>query len=210
METWKIIEDFPNYEVSDFGNVRNKRTKRVLKPREDKITNNYIRYTVNLYNDKGSLNQKIHRLVAEAFIPKIEGKEEVDHIDRNPANNALTNLHWVDRKENCENTGIRSDNTSGERNIYYSNQKKKWTIKKMIDGKEQSLGFYDTFEEAKKAKETGKYNFLTTNTGEKHISLQGNRFVFEKTHKGVKHSRSFKTLEEAKTYRDNILASLVE
>ena len=32
MENWKIIKDFPDYEVSDFGNIRNIKTQKILKP----------------------------------------------------------------------------------------------------------------------------------------------------------------------------------
>lgn len=43
---------------------------------------------------------RIHRLVAETFIRRIEEGEEVDHIDGNSVNNAVSNLRIVDRKTN--------------------------------------------------------------------------------------------------------------
>lgn len=45
----------------------------------------------------------VHRLVAEAFIPNPDGKEEVDHIDTNRSNNMVSNLRWVSKKENHAN-----------------------------------------------------------------------------------------------------------
>ncbi|MDN6519214.1 MAG: HNH endonuclease, partial [Enterococcus sp.] len=43
---------------------------------------------------------QVHRLVAEAFIPKVENKDCVNHIDGNPSNNYLNNLEWCNHAEN--------------------------------------------------------------------------------------------------------------
>ena len=42
----------------------------------------------------------VHRLVAETFIPKVDGKPQVNHIDGNPQNNKVENLEWVTNAEN--------------------------------------------------------------------------------------------------------------
>jgi len=200
-EEYRDINDFTNYEVSNLGNVRNKKSKKILKPRAFEKKSNYICYEVQLYNDTQKLgfHKKIHRLVAEAFLTNPENKSDIDHIDRNTANNNVSNLRYATRSENMLNTGLRIDNTSGERNIHYVEQKKKWTIKNMIEGKIISCGFYDTKEEAIQAKETGIYNLLKTNTGEKYISYNENKnkYIFEKTTNGIKYRKAFNTLEEA-------------
>jgi hypothetical protein len=62
----------------------------------------YVR--VRLFNRLGRYNYFVHRLVAEAFIPKREGDKIVDHLDTNVENNNASNLRWCrDMKENMAN-----------------------------------------------------------------------------------------------------------
>lgn len=56
---------------------------------------------------RGCKTAYVHRLVAEAFIPKPLGATEVDHIDGDRTNNNLTNLRWVTHKENTNNPNTR-------------------------------------------------------------------------------------------------------
>jgi hypothetical protein len=115
-EVWRDIATSPNYEVSTFGNVRHKTRLHILKPQPQKRDKK--NYQVCIADTNGiQHNQKIQRLVAFAFIPNPNNKPQIDHIDRNPANNRVDNLRWVTRSEKYKNTGIRSDNTSGEKNI---------------------------------------------------------------------------------------------
>jgi hypothetical protein len=94
IEVWKNISNYDNYEVSSFGNVRNKNTGRILKPG---IIGGY--YCVGLSNIK-TKSFSVHRLVALTFIENIENKPEVNHKDKNKLNNILSNLEWVTIKEN--------------------------------------------------------------------------------------------------------------
>ena len=52
-------------------------------------------------------SERLHRLVAKAFIPNPENKPQVDHIDRNPLNNHVSNLRWVTPKENMNNENTK-------------------------------------------------------------------------------------------------------
>ena len=64
-----------------------------------------------LYLDKKMYNKTIHRLVAESFLPKIEGFETVNHIDGNKHNNIVENLEWCSNSYNHKHateTGLKA------------------------------------------------------------------------------------------------------
>lgn len=61
---------------------------------------------------------KVHRLVAECFIPNTEGKETVDHIDHNRANNKYLNLRWATRSEQACNRIHKYDFQYTDRKSY--------------------------------------------------------------------------------------------
>lgn len=51
-------------------------------------------------------NYKVHRLIAETFIPPVQGKPQVDHINRIRDDNRVENLRWVDNGENVRNSSV--------------------------------------------------------------------------------------------------------
>lgn len=111
LEVWKDIENYSNYQISNFGNVKSKerytnagiknqkqclRKERILKPQKDKKS--YIQ--VILYNENGYKHFKVHKLVATYFVPNIDNKPQVNHIDGNKQNNHYSNLEWCTDLEN--------------------------------------------------------------------------------------------------------------
>jgi hypothetical protein len=211
MEEFRTIEHLPNYEISNFGRMRNKTTKRIMKqqPNIDKY-NNFRSYTITIKFNDIKTPYYIHRLVALAFIPNPENKPIVDHIDRHPENNHVSNLRWATFKENANNKNIQINNVSGETNVYYIKASKKWGIKFSNYDKSYYKGRYDTFEEAKKAKESGIFTFRETNTKQKYITYRNNdnKYQFSIQRHTIRHCKVLETLEEAVEYRDEFLKTL--
>lgn len=146
MEEWKQIGQ-SKYEVSTLGNVRNGFRMNVLKPRCIPKKGDYVCYEVYLDLDGlGQKHYKIHQLVARAFIPNPDNKKEIDHIDRNTANNAVSNLRWSTRSEQCYNSRTRKDNALAERNIYYMKGRSK--PYRVYGVRFQGSHFFTTLEEA--------------------------------------------------------------
>jgi hypothetical protein len=94
-EIYKIITEYPNYSISNFGNVKNNKTNKLLKIRFDKGYNR-----VRLYNKNIANNHSVHKLVGEYFIPNPKNKPEINHIDGNKLNNIVSNLEWNTKSEN--------------------------------------------------------------------------------------------------------------
>ena len=96
-EKWIMIKQNNNYEVSDYGNIRNKKTKRLLKP----AISNKGYYLVSLSNKGKTHTYTIHKLVMEHFNRCAFDYEVINHIDHNKLNNNISNLEYITQKENC-------------------------------------------------------------------------------------------------------------
>jgi hypothetical protein len=100
-EIWKPIPDFDGYEASNYGRIRSLKFKKqkVLKAAVTK--DGY--HKVGPCKNKKNVKVGVHRLVAMAFLPNPDCKPKIDHIDRNPSNNHLSNLRWCSDGENGAN-----------------------------------------------------------------------------------------------------------
>ena len=142
-EIFKTIDGFDNYEISNIGNVRNKKTGRILKP---SISKGY--YCVNLWRNKIKFIQRNHKLVANAFIENQDNKPLTDHFDNNTLNNNVNNLRWCSNQENMRNKKIPKNNKSGIKGVCYSEKLNKWNAYIKIDKKTINLGYFNSLEEA--------------------------------------------------------------
>lgn len=105
-EEWAAINGYEGYyEVSNLGRVKrlanllkNGRLKQERMLTRSKNTSGYL--SVQLCVNGSVKSKLVHRLVSEAFIPTVNGKNEVNHLDENKENNCVENLEWCNRKEN--------------------------------------------------------------------------------------------------------------
>lgn len=128
-EIWHDIFGYEGlYQVSNFGRIKS--VDRIIKNSGTKNGEYHVKGKiknvseyksrggycgVTLYKNNVGKSYRVHRLVAQAFIPNPENKPEVNHKDGNKKNNCVDNLEWVTGKENtihAWNTGL-TNNTFG-------------------------------------------------------------------------------------------------
>ena len=112
IEEWRDIKGFEGlYQISDWGRVKSlERDKiggnqfgicimhtkeKIMKP----FSNQHGRLQIDLKTNGERETILVHKLVAETFIPNPNSYENIHHIDRNPQNNRVENLMWMDESE---------------------------------------------------------------------------------------------------------------
>ena len=151
-ECWRSIDGYMNYQVSNVGRVRNVSTGRILKQRDN--ARGY--FIVGLYKDGDVKNYKVHKLVAHEFIPQPDTNTTlvVDHIDRNKANNQVTNLRWVTQQQNMMNMTIRTGTSSQYKGVAFQKRRSKWEAYIIFNGNKVHLGLFVNAEDAARAYNT--------------------------------------------------------
>ena len=174
-EIWKPIKDFEGYyEVSNIGRVRSLNYKRTGKGKILKNIEDYKGYLEVVLTKNGKRKQfKVHRLVAEAFIPNPENKPCIDHINTVKSDNRVENLRWVTYKENSNNEKTL-EKFKGENHHFFGKHHTEETKQKMSEvqkGENNPMyGKHHTEETKKKMSEAqkGEKGSMYGKTGEKH------------------------------------------
>lgn len=142
-ERWKKMEEFPNYSVSDAGRIRNDKTGTIRKQRVNK--NGY--WNLTFKKNGGAKTIRGHREVMKAF--KGDSDLFVDHINGDKLDNRLENLRYATHQQNMlyekqryigKYTGVTEHKDHKRKNPYWA--------RIMVNGKQESLGSFETREEA--------------------------------------------------------------
>src|SRR5579862_1772719 len=150
-EIWKINPNYPDYEISSFGNIKNINTGQLFKFDIEKFKNcdTYIkkRLTVKKEKNDSDTNESkntnrdniyIHRLVALTFIENSDpiNKTTVNHKDGDRYNNKASNLEWASHKEQSEHSvkhNLKSSTSKGRSVKIYKNGKEYKSYKSLSD-----------------------------------------------------------------------------
>ena len=150
-EIWKDIPGYNGrYKVSSLGRVANDKGKHL---KVDINQKGYAR--VQLTKGGKKSNIKVHRLVAEAFIPNPYGLPQVNHIDEDKLNNSVGNLCWVD---NRTNTMLNSNRTHRPRPVEAFS----------VDG--DKIGRYESMAAASRATGIDKYSISAACLGTQKVA----------------------------------------
>lgn len=141
MEKWKPISGYEGlYEVSSCGRIKsfhkNKIEGKIIKLFTERLSHtNYKCLTlVDIFGNKKQF--RVHRIVAEMFIPNKENKRFINHIDNNGENNLSSNLEWCSQSENIKhshNQGRQKNNVINANKI--QSEKAKLNRERMIGKK---------------------------------------------------------------------------
>lgn len=131
-EVWKVVTYAPNYEISNFANIRNKKTNKLLKINYDKLKQTNTRARPYLSHHGKSKGYYLHRIVAEHFIDNPNNLPEVNHINGDMYDNSSVNLEWISKDKNMKHANeknlisrykrrvIVTNKITGEVNVYNS------------------------------------------------------------------------------------------
>jgi hypothetical protein len=157
-----------DYAISREGEILSLLTDQIVRPTVN--SEGYLKIT--LWKDGKSYTRRVHRLVAEQFIPNPDNLPVVNHIDGNKKNPHVSNLEWCTQQENVQhafNTGLTTKTSDkivvrGDGRVYKSlteaaamNNITKSAISKVINGARKTAGGW-TWKEVNDATKVHSHN----------------------------------------------------
>lgn len=138
MEVWKTINDFNNYEVSSYGNIRNVIKNNFLKP----IKHSTGYSVVNLCNSDFRKTIRLHKIVATHFIENPFNKDCINHINGIKTDNKVCNLEWVSQSENVTHAYLKINKSSKYYGVSFNKRSGKYIARIRINNLSKSLGCF--------------------------------------------------------------------
>ena len=135
----KDVPGFSKYEASSFGNIRNKKTQKLIKAYENKYY-----YSIKLYNDQNKLcTERRAKIICETFYPETDDyrtkKYTVEHIISEEKNDHINNLRW------CALSEYNKEQDSNKEAVIFINQQEDTYYQK--NGPSHWDGYHDIEEE---------------------------------------------------------------
>ena len=138
----KEIKNYPNYAITDNGEVYNLRNGKIMRLKDNQ---GYL--TVKLCKNGKPKEFRVHRLVYQAFIGELDNLLVIDHIDGNRHNNNVSNLRQIHTREN---TSRAKEHPFGQ-GVHFLKNRSKYTSTIQINCIRYHLGCFDTAIEAEDA-----------------------------------------------------------
>ena len=157
VEQWKDIPDYEGYyQISNLGRVKSlektliiRKRKCVYKPLIKKPHISKRGYwEIGICKNRLGVTKKIHRLIAISFIDNPKNHPQINHIDGNKLNNNISNLEWVNNRENSCHSFKSSNCTSKYTGVSYFKRDNKWRSSIQVNGVTIRFGMFKTEEEA--------------------------------------------------------------
>lgn len=168
MEIWKTIIFATKYEISNLGNIKNKKTNKLLNINIERHKKDNKRIRPGLINNEGNkLGYYLHRIVAQHFIDNPNDLPEVNHIDGDFYNNKSENLEWISKIDNMRH--------ANENNLI-----KRYTRRIIITHKETGEEkVFDKLTDCAKFLKTGPGNISLTCSGKRNDKLWNMKYETE-------------------------------
>lgn len=161
-EIWKDIPGYEGlYQVSNHGRIKSLKkfvkhptgSVKILKSKILRLSKIHGYEKVELWKNGKNKIFRVHRLVALVFIKNPNNLKEVNHKDGNKTNNHVSNLEWVNARENQTHSLNKKETSSKYIGVTYKkgNKIKVWCSRLWLQKKSIHLGYFETEEEAHQA-----------------------------------------------------------